>query len=164
MARPTSQVLWDQWRRRIEKQRASGLSVVEFCQREQISSHRFHVWKRKLRQATVAGQRSVDTTTRHRGRREPAVTTPRRRRLSRVPTGAGVTTGHLAWPGTLRGADAPGFLQLPVTAMRPSPWIELALADGTVIRLPQQNVAALLAVLRLLGGKAAEPASEDRHA
>ena len=38
------------------------------------------------------------------------------------------------------------------------------LADGTVIRLPQQNVAALLAVLRLLGGKAAEPASEDRHA
>jgi hypothetical protein len=46
-----------------------------------------------------------------------------------------------------------GFLQLPVAAARPSPWIELALADGTVVRLPQQNLAALVAVLRALRGE-----------
>jgi hypothetical protein len=52
--------------------------------------------------------------------------------------------------GTARPSE---FLQLPVTAMRPSPWVELSLADGTVIRLPQQNLAALVAVLRVLRGE-----------
>ena len=51
---------------------------------------------------------------------------------------------------------APGFLQLPVTAVRPSPWIELALPDGTVVRLPSQNLAALIAVLRVLRGERLE--------
>jgi hypothetical protein len=162
MARPTNQVLWDQWRRRIEEQRASGLSIVEFCRREQISSHRFHAWKRKLRE-TVAGRRSADATKMDRGRRKLAVATPRRR-LTRMPTRAAMATGRLAQPGTLPGTTAPAFLQLPVTATRSRPWIELALPDGTVIRLPQQNVAALLAVLRLLGRNAAEPSSEDRDA
>jgi hypothetical protein len=60
---------------------------------------------------------------------------------------------------------APDFLQLPVTTVPSSPWIELALADGTVLRLPQQNLAALLAVLRLLRGDPAElPRGEGRHA
>jgi hypothetical protein len=45
------------------------------------------------------------------------------------------------------------FLQLPVTAVRPSPWVELSLADGTVVRVPQQNLAALVAVLRVLRGE-----------
>jgi hypothetical protein len=59
----------------------------------------------------------------------------------------------------------PGFLQLPVTAVRPSPWIELALADGTVVRLPQQNVAALVTVLRVLRGERMElPGEEHGHA
>jgi hypothetical protein len=49
-----------------------------------------------------------------------------------------------------------GFLQLPVTAARPSPWIELVLADGTVLRLPSQNVAALLAVVRVLRGESVD--------
>jgi hypothetical protein len=29
-----------------------------------------------------------------------------------------------------------------------SPWIELSLADGIVVRVPQQNITAVLAVLR----------------
>jgi hypothetical protein len=53
-------------------------------------------------------------------------------------------------------AAASGFLQLPVTAVRPSPWIELALPDGTVVRLPQQNLAALAVVLRALRGERLE--------
>ena len=61
--------------------------------------------------------------------------------------------------------DVPGFLQLPLTAVRPSPWIELALPDGTIVRLPQQNLAALTTVLRVLRGEPVEwfP-SEDGHA
>ena len=51
MAREVNQVLWDQWRQRIKRQRESGLSIAEFCRRENISSHGFYVWRRNLRQA-----------------------------------------------------------------------------------------------------------------
>ena len=57
------------------------------------------------------------------------------------------------------------FLQLPVTAGPQSPWIELAMADGTILRLPQQNLAALIAVLRVLRGEVSGPAFwRARHA
>ena len=57
--------------------------------------------------------------------------------------------------GAVRNMKGSGFLQLPVTAVRPSPWIELVLPDGTVVRLPQQNLAALVTVLRVLRGEPA---------
>jgi hypothetical protein len=57
------------------------------------------------------------------------------------------------------------FLQLPVTAAQPARWIELALADGTILRLPQQNLAALITALRLLRGERLElPCGESGHA
>ena len=40
-----------------------------------------------------------------------------------------------------------------MAAVRPSSWIEFALADGTVVRLPQENLAAVIAVLRVLRGE-----------
>ena len=62
-------------------------------------------------------------------------------------------------------SPAAGFLELPVAAMRPSPWIELALPDGTVVRLPQQNLAALAAVLGALRGERLELlGGRDGHA
>jgi len=58
-----------------------------------------------------------------------------------------------------------GFLQLPVTAAQGSPWIELALADGTILRLPQQNLTALITALRVLRGERLElPHEESCHA
>ena len=49
--------------------------------------------------------------------------------------------------------------------MRPSPWIELALADGTVLRLPHQDVTGLIAVLRVLRGDRFDlPHAEHGHA
>ena len=143
MARPVNQVLWHQWRRRIERQRGSGLSIAEFCRREEVSPHAFHCWNRKLRRPTSArhGLGATAGTPRGRGRR-PIITPGRRRGGSPArPAGA---------------ARRPDFLQLPVAAVRPSPWIELALADGTVIRLPQQNLAALVTVLRVLRGELRE--------
>ena len=143
MARAVNQALWDQWRQRIARQRESGLSIAEFCRREQVSSHRFHIWKRKLRHRTSARHGSDEVAKVHRSRKQQAIVTPTRRSRHEPVTPA-------------NPARAPGFLQLPVTAVRTSPWIELALADGTVVRLPQQNLAALVTVLRALRGERLE--------
>jgi hypothetical protein len=147
MARPASAALWDEWRQRVQRQRESGLSIVEFCRNEHVSSHRFHVWKRRLRQAT-SSQHGADTISI--GRRSRKRPTSLRSSPRRHPTRAQPALS------TLRRIDAAGFLQLPVTAVRPSPWIELALPDGTVVRLPQQNLAAVVTVLRVLRGEQAK--------
>jgi transposase-like protein len=147
MARPVNRARWKHWRRLIAKQRVSGLSVAEFCRRENVSRQGFHVWKRKVRRDRTARQASSETARApHSRQRRAHVAAPRpfRRELARP-----------ALPGATSG-----FLQLPVTAVRPTPWIELALPDGTVVRLPQQNLAALAVVLRALRGQRLE-LSED---
>lgn len=146
MARRLNQVLWDQWRQRIDRQRTSGLSIAEFCRQERLSPHRFHVWRRKLRSA--AASRPKATVTRPLGKRSSDGAARRRPRPS---------------PADLFGAVRPSeFLQLPVAAMQPSPWVELSLADGTVVRLPQQNLAALVAVLRVLRGEPLDLSDAER--
>jgi hypothetical protein len=148
MARPVNQARWNQWRRLVARQRASGLSVAEFCRRENVSRPGFHVWKRKLRQDTAARRASGEAAPALRSRkRQPPVAS--RRPFRRV----------LVKPAMPR--PAPGFLQLPLTAVQSSPWIELALADGTIVRLPQQNLAAVVAVLRVLRGEPQEPCQGD---
>jgi transposase-like protein len=164
MARPTNEALWDQWRQRVDRQRASGLSIAEFCRREHVSSHTFHAWRRKCRQTRSARHRPRETATAHRARKPRALVTSQRP-FHRARGKSGMATGQRAKPDALRSMVAPDFLQLPVTTVPSSPWIELALADGTVLRLPQQNLAALLAVLRLLRGDPVElPRGEGRHA
>ena len=152
MARAVNQVRWDQWRHLMARQRASGLSVAEFCRRENVSRQGFHVWKRKLGQKTSAQHGSGGAARAQRCRkRRPLVMS--RRQPRHAPTKPMMPT------------PAAGFLQLPVTAVRPSPWIELALPDGTVVRLPPQNLAALIAVLRVLRGERLElPGGEGGHA
>jgi transposase-like protein len=147
-----NQVLWEQWRQRIEAQRSSGLSITAFCRREGVSPHGFHVWKRKLRDGTAGRHPSREAVAkRHTRRRQAAVT---RRRGTRSSLASSAVLGR---PGE--------FLQLPVTASRPSPWIELALADGTIVRVPQQNIAAVVSVLRVLRGERPDLSSaEPRHA
>jgi hypothetical protein len=140
MARTLNQVRWDQWRQLIARQHASGLSVAEFCRRENVSRQGFHVWNRKLRQRTSTRRGSAGAAPKQRSRKRHLPVAPRRR-------------SRRALLGPAAPTAAPGFLQLPVTAARPSPWIELALPDGTVVRLPQQNLAALVAVLRALRGE-----------
>jgi transposase-like protein len=152
MTRQVNQVLWDQWRQRIERQGESGLSIAEFCRRENVSAHSFYVWRRNLRR-TAAQRRELRAEARgHRSRRRGAAA-PSRRQLPRHRTGSAAPTHTTA------------FLPLPVTATQSLPWIELALADGTILRLPQQNLTALITVLRILRGERLElPAGETRHA
>jgi transposase-like protein len=149
MTRKVNQVLWDQWRQRIERQRASGLSIAEFCRRENVPRQGFHVWRRKLRHATPSRHEPQEAARLQRSRKRRAMVT-----LRRQPRHA------LARPAVPPGPT--NFLQLPVTAARPSPWTELALADGTVLRLPPQNIAALIAVLRVLRGEPCDLAHGER--
>lgn len=149
MPRQVNQVLWDQWRRRIERQHASGLSIAEFCRRENVPRQGFHVWKRKLRHATSTRHASGVAARFGKGR---VITIARRRPHH--------TMAKPAMP--LCPTD---FLQLPVAAAQTMPWIELAMADGTILRLPQQNLAALITALRVLRGEQLElPLGESRHA
>jgi transposase-like protein len=152
MPREVNQVLWDQWRQRIKRQRESGLSIAEFCRRENISSHSFYVWRRNLRQAASNRHKLRADAKLQRPRRQGAVATSRRplRRALVGPTAPSCPTN---------------FLQLPVAAAPTMPWIELAMADGTILRLPQQNLAALITALRVLRGERLElPSEESRHA
>ena len=152
MAQRVNQVLWDQWRQRIRRQRESGLSIAEFCRRENVSAHSFYVWRRNLREASHRRREPRADAKLQRSRRRGAAVTSRRR------------LGNALVGSTVPPCPA-NFLQLPVTAAQTAPWIELALADGTVLRLPQQNLAALIAALRVLRGEQVElPSVENRHA
>ena len=150
MAHKRNPVLWDQWHQRIERQRVSGLSIAEFCRREGVSQATFFTWKRRFRGSTPAPQAEQVRTARTGGKKRSVV---RRQRTENPATAPSPPT---------RPAD---FLQLPVWGMRTSPWIEMTLVDGTLIRVPQENVAALIALLRVLRGD--DPAvwrSEAHHA
>jgi hypothetical protein len=147
MARQVQQALWNRWRQRIQRQRDSGLSVADFCRRENVSSHSFYVWRCKLRQ-TARGRQGLPVE----ARRRQSARVPNQRRRTMV----------VAPPTRLRRCD---FLQLPVAAAQPATWIELAMVDGTVLRLPQQNLAAMIAALRVLRGERLElPLGENPNA
>lgn len=124
MARQVNPVLWNEWRQRLKRQRECGLSIAEFCRQENFSPHTFQAWRRKLRPAS-------------RG-----LSVAQSARQSRDETAAGLRRVSSAAP------HATSFLQLPLASVPQSPWIELSLADGIVVRVPQQNITAVLAVLR----------------
>ena len=137
MARKVNQVLWDQWRQRIERQRASGLSVVEFCREEGVSQAAFHRWKRKL------ARPHWSVVSRRVGGSDEA--------LAEAPQSATPRAEGSGGRPQCRRAKRT-FCDLPVRGMRSSPWIELTLVDGTVVRVPQENLAALVTLLRVLRG------------
>ncbi len=152
MTRKANQNLWDQWRQRLARQRESGLSIAEFCRRENLPRQGFHVWKRKLRPAEAVRRASHRSGRSQQVAKGRAVVASSRRPCRATP------------PRTMPSPSS-NFWQLPVTAAHGSPWIELALADGTILRLPQENLAALIAALRVLRGERLEvPGSESGHA
>jgi hypothetical protein len=139
MGRQVNQVLWDQWRQRTERQGTSGMSIVAFCRREGVSPAAFHAWKRKLRNLAPASQPAPKATPARRSRRRPVANSLHQVR-QHLPARS---------PAPPQAAD---FLQLPVRGVRSSPWIELSLVDGTLVRVPQENLAALTTLLRVLRG------------
>lgn len=51
MARTPNPKLHSQWRERIRRQEASGLSIEQFCAQESLTRSKFHAWKRRFRLA-----------------------------------------------------------------------------------------------------------------
>ncbi len=140
MTRKVNLELREEWRQRIERQRQSGLTVAEFSRREGVSSATFYVWKRKLRGKSPS-------RTKRPARRQPAGT---------PAPGVGPV------PKTSSEAT---FVQLPLAPASTSPWIELVLVEGTIIRVPQQNLTALQTVLHALSSVPRSPSlGEARHA
>jgi len=161
MSERVNQGLWEQWQERLERQRRSGLSIAEFCRREGVSAVTFHTWKRKLRGQAVVGSAGGGATDRS-ATDEGA---PRRQAGTRSQA---ISPGRK--PRRLRAAVAArtgsaNFLQLPVLGARSGPWIELTLVDGTIVPIPQQNLAALQAVFTILrGGEMPAAQGEVCHA
>src|SRR5208283_2333196 len=107
------------------------------CRSEQVSPHRFHAWKRKLFPAARIRRTSGNAIG---------------KKYSRQVFGKPQARAHQTSTYPAAPPHPTAFLQLPVTTAPGSPWIELALADGTILRLPQQNLAALVTALRVLRG------------
>ena len=140
MARKLNEELSATWRERIERQRGSGETVAEFCGHEGVSTANYYHWQRKLRTSQPARSKGVPS-------RRKTASAKRRRRDSSDPP-----------------ARIP-FVQLPLTTPAACPWIEVVLAEGTIVRIPQQNLAALRAVLGSLGNGMESPSIEEtRHA
>jgi putative transposase len=55
MARTPNPDLHLLWRDRVCRQRASGLTIVQFCEQEGIARSKFHAWKRRLRITDAGG-------------------------------------------------------------------------------------------------------------
>jgi hypothetical protein len=51
------------WQAAIERQQASGQSIVGFCAEEGVSTASFHAWKRRLRRSQRGGRRKATEET-----------------------------------------------------------------------------------------------------
>ena len=144
-------VLVTEWRERLKRQSESGLTVEAFCQEEGVSTSMFYRWQRHFQNPSSGATASEAADTARR---------PGRKRGGRP--GRLSANGESA--SELSAKSPPGFLRLPVRNAQSMPWIELTLVDGTVVRIPQENHAALIAVLRTLRPEGREPLAEARHA
>jgi hypothetical protein len=141
------------WRDRLARQATSGLTVAEFCRREGVSVPSWYHWRKRL------GVKAQASSANGRSRRSRPSRKPRARKPASDPPGAA---------GLARGSDSlsvegPGFVPVSLPASPSSPWIELILADGSVIRLPQQNLRALELVLLRLTGRSGRPQLGEVH-
>jgi hypothetical protein len=122
MGRVANPELASLWRERLERQRRSGLSILEYCRREGCSAGNFHAWKRRLR----ASPATVERKPKARASRDQA------------PRG--------------------GFVQFPLVV---ESTIEVRFGDGTLLRLPAENLAALAVTVRTLRASLAEGGADD---
>ena len=117
-----------EWQDRLERQSVSGLSISAFCRQESISEGNVYFWKRKLKGDVRPGGRARDR-----------VATVSKSRTESSPTSSA-------------NSGSPRFVQLPTASTNSPECVEVAVADGAVIRVPSENLAALKVVLDSLVG------------
>jgi len=129
------------WKEQIERQPSSGLTISEFCRQEQISEANFYHWKRKLKGA--ASRQAPPSRSKRRAVRSQELSPPSSARRQAPDRASGQTdTTH-----------STTFVQIPLPQPRGGAWIEIVSTQGTVIRLPQHNLAAFEIALAALNGQ-----------
>ena len=141
--------LLTEWRERLKRQSDSDLTIEAFCQKEGVSTSMFYRWQRHLQNPS---SERAESDTGDMGQRSGKKRGPRRRQTEVAPA------------AELAIKQPREFLRLPVRSVRSMPWIELTLVDGTVVRIPQENHAALTTVLRTLRPDGSGALAEARHA
>jgi hypothetical protein len=131
MGRKANPELKASWQGRIERQLSSGLTIAEFCLREQCSVNSFHAWKRRLGQIQAGDQ-------------QPDVGEFVRR--------GGKAARRTAGRPVDRQPGSGAFIQLPVLAQPMHSAAQFVLVDGTIVRVPADNFAALRLVLEMIRG------------
>jgi hypothetical protein len=152
MGRSADLKLAAEWRARVARQSSSGLTIAAYCRQERVSQPSFYFWKRRLSGETPA---------------RVAPSRAKKRRHPRKSQGAWAPfrTASAAQRPQVSPAAHEAFVQIPLPVARGSAWIEFSLPDGTVIRLPEQNLAALERILDTLAGRRrTEPRREVTHA
>jgi hypothetical protein len=129
MGRRVDSALWDQRREWVQKQLHSGLSAGTFCRENALNLNNFQAWKRRLKRTD---QNDKSSTQSRSGKKSLHVNT--------------------------ESFGQPAFVQIPTATVASSPWIEVSLSEGIVVRVPSTNLAALRMVLGVL-----KPASEVNH-
>ena len=124
------------WQDRLARQVSSGLTVAEFCRREGVSAPSLYHWRKRL---SVEAQEASSANGRC-GRRRPSKTQSQSAgsRVNDRSAASGISRGSSSL-----SVEGPGFVPVSLPASPASPWIELVLVDGSVIRLPQQDLRAL---------------------
>jgi hypothetical protein len=120
MGRSANAALAARWQERIGRWRSSGLSISEFCRREEISQPSFFGWRKRL-----AGRHAVT----HRRGGQPAIRAGRKPRFVELPPLAwSATSGvQIALPGGATVTLPPqAAAELITTAIR------AAMSGGTV--------------------------------
>lgn len=125
MGRVANRELASLWRDRVEGQRRSGLSILEYCRREGFSVGSYYAWKRRLGEPRLRERKSKT-------RGQP--------RASRGPSPRG------------------GFVQFPLTV---ESMIDVRFADGTLVSMPSENLAALAVTLKTLQASQLGGAADD---
>jgi hypothetical protein len=113
------------WRARVARQQQSGLSVAEFCRREDCTPAAFHAWRRRLGSA----------------------------RMGRV-----LASEELQRRGKAPLRPGSDFVRIPLAVTAA---IEVRFANGTVVSLPSNDLAALAVALRALQSSQQEEAADD---
>lgn len=69
MGRVANPKLASLWRDRVERQRRSGLTILEYCRREGFSAGSFYAWKRRLHASRSTGESKAKKQGRQRASR-----------------------------------------------------------------------------------------------
>ena len=128
MGTRVNRAMWDERREWLEKFAQSNLSLAQFCRENHLNPVNVRSWRRRLEPMAV--------------RRLSAKKPKRAQPHGEALDSASSTAAFVQWkPAAHSVPIQPSVIQ------SSSPWVEISMADGMLIRVPGANIAALDRVL-----------------